>query len=267
MISFVGAGPGAVDLLTFRAADRLARADVVLWAGSLVSPEVLEHCRPDVERIDTRSMTLEQVTATFAAHPEAAIVRLHSGDPAWYSSISEQIAWCVRNERDFEVVPGVSSVSAAAAALGTELTIPGISQSVVLTRVASRTAASMGPGDDITAYAARGGVMAMFLSAGNPDALEAALLGPGSAYTPATPAAIVHRVSWPDQVVMTTTLGQVAARLRDNNITTTALVLVGEALRPAAGCAGRSHVYDPSFTHRYRQASESIADGPAAEAG
>lgn len=255
MISFVGAGPGAADLLTFRAADRLARADVVLWAGSLVAPDVLAHCRPDAERIDTRSLTLEEVTAVYAAHPDAAIVRLHSGDPAWYSSIGEQIAWCVAHERDFEIVPGVSSVSAAAAALGAELTRPGVSQSVVLTRVASRTASSMGPGDDVTAYAARGGVMALFLSAGNPEALQHALLGPGSAYSAATPAAVIHRVTWPDEAIYPTTVGGVAKILADNFITTTALVLVGEALRPANACTARSHVYDPAFSHRFREAT------------
>ncbi|MGN6694838.1 MAG: SAM-dependent methyltransferase, partial [Aquihabitans sp.] len=98
MISFVGAGPGAADLLTFRAADRLASADVVLWAGSLVSPDILEHCRADALLLDTKGMTLEEVTEAFAAHPDAAIVRLHSGDPAWYSAIGEQIAWCVAHE-------------------------------------------------------------------------------------------------------------------------------------------------------------------------
>ena len=259
MISFVGAGPGAADLLTFRAADRLAKADVVLWAGSLVSPGILEHCRPDAELLDTKSMTLEDVTATFAANPDAVIVRLHSGDPAWYSAIGEQIAWCVANERSFEIVPGVSSVSAAAAALGAELTVPGISQTVVLTRLAKRTTKSLGPGDDVAAYAAQGGLLALFLSAGDPERLQEVLLGPGSAFSAATPAAIVHRVSWPDEQVIPTTVGAIATELTTRGITTTALVLVGDALRPAeaAGadaCLDRSHVYDPAFATRYRDA-------------
>ncbi len=262
MISFVGAGPGAADLLTFRAADRLAAADIVLWAGSLVSPGVLVHCRPEAMLLDTKSMTLEDVLATFADHPEAAIVRLHSGDPAWYSAIGEQIAWCIANQHPFEVVPGVSSVSAAAAALGTELTVPGVSQTVVLTRLAKRTTKSLGPGDDLAAYAAHGGLLALFLSAGDPAALQAVLLGPGSAYTATTPAAIVHRVSWPDEQLVTTTVGDLARELTERGISTSALVLVGEALRPADNAGtDRSHVYDPAFATRYREAAPGATHG------
>lgn len=253
MISFVGAGPGAADLLTFRAADRLAKADVVLWAGSLVSPTALEHCRDDAVLLDTKGMTLEQVTETFGAHPDAAIVRLHSGDPAWYSAIGEQITWCTANQRSFEIVPGVSSVSAAAAALGAELTVPGVSQTVVLTRLAKRTTKSLGPGDDLAAYATQGGLLALFLSAGDPERLQDVLLDPTSAYSSDTPAAVVHRVSWPDEQVIPTTVGEIAAVLTDRGITTTALVLVGEALAPRPGAGvERSHVYDPSFTTAFR---------------
>ncbi|HWJ60396.1 MAG TPA: cobalt-precorrin-4/precorrin-4 C(11)-methyltransferase [Acidimicrobiales bacterium] len=255
MISFVGAGPGAADLLTFRAADRLARADVVLWAGSLVAPAILDHCRTGAVLLDTKGMTLEQVTDAFAAHPDAAIVRLHSGDPAWYSAIGEQIAWCIAHERSFEIVPGVSSVSAAAAALGTELTVPGVSQTVVLTRLAKRTAKSLGPGDDLAAYAARGGLLALFLSAGDPERLQAVLLAPGSAYRAGTPAAIVHRVSWPDEQVIPTTVGEIAHVLTERGITTTALVLVGDALAPHPASCERSHVYDPSFATAFRDAT------------
>jgi precorrin-6Y C5,15-methyltransferase (decarboxylating) len=177
VISFIGAGPGAADLLTLRAVHRLERADFVLWAGSLVSAEVLRHCRADATLLDTKAMTLEDVTAVYAAHPDATIARLHSGDPAWYSAVGEQIDWCLQHERAFEIVPGVSAVGAAAAAAGLELTVPGVSQSVVITRLARRTAAALGPGDDLVAYAARGGVMAFFLSAGDPERLQATLLG------------------------------------------------------------------------------------------
>ena len=141
MISFVGAGPGAADLLTLRAAQRLTAADVVVWAGSLVSPAVFAHCRTDAIIHDSKDMTLDQICDVFAAHPDAAIVRLHSGDPTMFSAIGEQIAWCVEHDRAFEIVPGVSSFTTAAAAAGCELTIPGVAQSVVLTRLASGTAA------------------------------------------------------------------------------------------------------------------------------
>ena len=145
MISFVGAGPGAPDLITLRGAQRLAAAEVVVWASSLVPAALLDHCRSDARIHDSKTMTLEDVTAVYAAHPDAAIVRLHSGDPAVYGAIGEQIDWCVAQGRDFEIVPGVTSLAAAAAALGRELTAPGLSQSVVLTRLAGRTAAVDAP--------------------------------------------------------------------------------------------------------------------------
>ncbi len=147
MISFVGAGPGAADLITLRGAARLQAADVVVWASSLVPEALLEHCRPDVEVHDSATMTLEDVLDVYGAHDETtAIVRLHSGDPAIYGAIAEQMDWCLAEGRSFEIVPGVSSVGAAAAALARELTIPGVSQSVVLTRLPGRTAASMPEG-------------------------------------------------------------------------------------------------------------------------
>jgi len=251
VISFVGAGPGAADLLTLRAVDRLRHADVVLWAGSLVSEDVLQHCRSEARLQDTRAMTLEQVTDIYASYPEAAIVRLHSGDPACFSAVGEQVAWCVAHNRVFEIVPGVSSLGAAAAAAGLELTVPGVSQSVVLGRLARRTRAGLGAGDDLVAYAAQGGVMVLFLSAGDPSLVQATLLTPPSAYDPGTPALIAFRVSWPDEQIVLTTLGELASELTQRAITTSALILVGDALRP--GEAGRrSHVYDPAYAHRYR---------------
>jgi precorrin-4/cobalt-precorrin-4 C11-methyltransferase len=253
VISFVGAGPGAPDLLTLRGAARLGAADVVVYAASLVPGPVLGHCRPGVELHDSKSMTLEDVTAVYAARPEAAIVRLHSGDPSVYGAIAEQVDWCVAHERSFEIVPGVSSFAAAAAA-GHELTVPGVAQSVVLTRLAHRTAASLGAGERL-ADLARGGVtMAVFLSAARPEALQAELLDVASAYGPATPVVIAHRVSWPDQRLVRSTVGGLAGALTALGATTTVLVLVGEALaeRPPPR---RSHVYDPAFTHRHREAT------------
>jgi precorrin-4/cobalt-precorrin-4 C11-methyltransferase len=269
VISFVGAGPGAADLLTLRAVDRLARAEVVLWAGSLVSADVLRHCRPSARRLDTSSMTLEDVTAVYAANPDAAIVRLHSGDPTIYSAIGEQIDWCMAHERSFEIVPGVSSLSAAAAAGGVELTRPGVSQTVVLGRIARRTVGSMGAGEDVGAHLAHGGVLALFLSAGDPDGMARTLLGESSAYVPTTPVLVAHRVSWPDEELIATTVGEVASVLRERDIRTTALVLVGDAL--AGGRLGsRSHVYDPAFATSFRPATRSgvaTSSPPAAGPG
>lgn len=251
LVSFVGAGPGAPDLLTLRAVDRLKRADVVVWAASLVPEEILRHCRPDATVHDSKSMTLPEVLHVYATHPEAQIVRLHSGDPTVFSTIGEQIRWCEQNDRPYEIVPGVSSLTAAAAVAGCELTSPGVSQSVVLTRLARRTAASMPARERIGAFAAMAPTMAVFLSAAHPRDLQDELLAPGSAYRPDTPAAVVVRASWPDERLVRTTVGGLAASLEELGATTTTLVLVGEAL---AGVASRqSHVYDPAFSHRYRQ--------------
>jgi precorrin-4/cobalt-precorrin-4 C11-methyltransferase len=251
VISFVGAGPGAPDLITLRGAARLAAADVVVWASSLVPEALLAHCRPGIAIHDSKTMTLEDVLAVYAAHPDAAVVRLHSGDPSVYGAIQEQIDWCVRAHRDFEIVPGVTSVAAAAAALQRELTIPRLAQSVVLTRLAGRTAASMPAGESVAAFAAHGTTMAVFLSAARPEELQAELLAPGSAYRPDTPAAIVVRASWPDERVVATTVGDLADDLAATGASLTVLVLVGDALRPV-GDATRSHLYDPAYSHTYR---------------
>ncbi len=252
MISFVGAGPGAPDLITLRGRDRLAAADVVIWASSLVPEAVLDHCAPTAVVHDSAAMTLEDVLAVYAAAPEARIVRLHSGDPSIYGAIQEQIDWCLEHERDFEIVPGVSSLAAAAAAVGRELTVPKVAQSVVLTRVPGRTAASMPAGERIEAFAATGATMALFLSAARPAELQESLLAPASAFTPDTPAAIVVRASWPDEQVVATTVGQLAADVKATGATATVLVLVGEAL---AGAAERSHLYSPAFAHQFRRRS------------
>ncbi|MEW6155353.1 MAG: precorrin-4 C(11)-methyltransferase [Actinomycetota bacterium] len=256
MISFVGAGPGAADLVTLRGAQRLATAQVVVWASSLVPADLLGHCGPGVEVHDSAEMTLEDVLAVFAAHPDTTpVVRLHSGDPSLYGAIAEQVDWCRAEGRAWEIVPGVTSVAAGAAAVGRELTVPGVSQSVVLTRLAGRTAASMPGAEGVPAFSAHGATMAVLLSGARPDELQAELLAPPSAYGPDTPAAIVVRASWPDEQVVRTTVGRLATDLRATGATMTVLVLVGEALaeRPVER---RSHLYEPAFTTAYRLRSE-----------
>jgi len=253
MISFVGAGPGAVDLITLRGAARLRAADVVIWAASLVREELLAECRSDVELHDSKSMTLEDVVAVFERYPRASIVRLHSGDPSVYSAIGEQVDWCIAHERDFEVVPGVSAFAAAAAAVGSELTIPAVAQSVVLTRLAHRTSSSVPANESVAAYARVGGTMAVFLSAARPEELQAELLGDGSMYTSSTPVIVASRVSWPDERIVRTTVGDLAADLRALQTTTTVLVLVGDAVGEH-DAAVRSHVYAPTYAHSFRAA-------------
>jgi len=258
MISFVGAGPGAADLITLRGRDRLAAADVVVWASSLVPEAMLDHTRPDADVHDSAAMTLEDVIAVYAAAPDAAIVRLHSGDPSIYGAIGEQIEWCVANERAFEIVPGVSSLAAAAAAVGRELTQPGVAQSVVLTRLGGRTAASMPSGESVAAFAAHGTTMAVFLSAARPKELADELLSPASAYTAETPAVIVVRASWPDERIVLSTVGRLADDLTNLGSRTTVLVLVGPALGDGGGAhagTARSHLYSPGFAHMFRRRS------------
>jgi precorrin-4/cobalt-precorrin-4 C11-methyltransferase len=256
MISFVGAGPGAPDLITLRGARRLAAADVVVWASSLVPDAVLEHCRPGVMVHDSATMTLEDVTDVYARHPEGTpIVRLHSGDPAIYGAIGEQLDWCLAHGRSWEIVPGVSSLSAAAAALGRELTQPGIAQSVVLTRLAGRTRTSMPASESVASFAAHGATMAVFLSGARPDELAAELLSPGSGYLPTTPAAIVIRATWPDEKVIRSTVGSLARDLRDAGATMTILVLVGGALADG-DVAQRSRLYAPAHSTTYRLRSK-----------
>jgi len=249
MISFVGAGPGAPDLITLRGAHRLGAAEVVVWASSLVPEALLSHCRPGIELHDSAVMTLEDVLAVYASHDESTrIVRLHSGDPSVYGAIQEQIDWCLAASRSLEIVPGVTSVAAAAAALGRELTVPSLSQSLVLTRLGGRTAASMRPGEGVAALASAGVTMAVFLSGARPDELQAELL---AGYEPSTPAAVVVRVSWPDQQLVHTTVSGIAEAIRATGATRTVLVLVGDVLNDAPVPA-RSHLYAPAHTTTFR---------------
>jgi precorrin-4/cobalt-precorrin-4 C11-methyltransferase len=254
VISFVGAGPGAPDLMTLRAAQRLAAADVVVWAASLVPEAVLDGCREGVELHDSKSMTLQQVCDVFANHTDdTAIVRLHSGDPTVYSAVAEQVAWCRANDRAFEIVPGVSSMSATAAAAGCELTVPGVSQSVVLTRLAGGTQRSVPEREAIGLFAAAGSTMAVFLSVAHVERLAAQLLADGSGYDVDTPVVIGHRVSQPDEQVMASTVGRMSGDVREAGLETTTLFLIG----PALGGAGElcSHVYSPDYTTRFRTAT------------
>lgn len=268
MIHFVGAGSGAPDLITVRGQRLLRAADVVIWAGSLVNPALLQECRPGCELHDSARMTLEQVIAVMVAADAAGrdVVRLHTGDPCVYGAIREQMDELDAHGIAYEVVPGVSSFCGAAAAIGAELTLPGVSQSVILTRLAGRT--PMPAGEQVSALAAHGATMVVFLSAGMLERLTEELLTAGT-YTPDTPAALVYKASWPDERVVRCTVGTLAEAGRQTGIDRTALVLVGDVLaacdpaRPGGpgATAGfdRSRLYDPTFTTGYREAS--VPDG------
>ncbi|HEY0129604.1 MAG TPA: precorrin-4 C(11)-methyltransferase, partial [Rubrobacteraceae bacterium] len=197
---FVGAGPGAPDLLTIRGAKLIANADVVIWARSLVHEGVLEHACPNAEIIESTTIPLEGVLELYerAVREDLEIARIHSGDPSLWGAVLEQVEFCEELGLDWEIVPGVSSLGAAAAAIGRELTVPEVAQSVILTRRASRT--PMPNNEDIKAFATHGTTMAIFLSAARPRLLQEELLEGG--YAPDTPCAVVYRASWPDEQVI-----------------------------------------------------------------
>lgn len=244
---FVGAGPGAADLLTLRAARVIAEADVVIWAASLVMPEAIAHARDDAEVVDSSAMTLEEVLAIYdrAVADGLVVARVHSGDPSLWGAIGEQIAACDARGLAWEIVPGVSALGAAAAVLGRELTVPEVAQSVILTRQA--TATPMPANEDIRAFAAHGTTMALFLSAKRGARLQTELLAGG--YAPDTPCAVVYRATWPDQAVWRCRLDELAATLRAAKVVRHTLILVGRALT-AGGT--RSHLYAPEFHHAFR---------------
>lgn len=252
MISFVGAGPGAADLLTVRATQRLGAADVVVWAASLVSSDVLTHCLAGVEIHDSKFMTLDDVCAIFLDNRQRSVVRLHSGDPTIFSAIGEQIAWCIEHQFPYEIVPGVSSMTAAAAAAGVELTIPGVSQSVVATRFASATKRSM-PNETVADHARAGGTLAVFLSSGVVDGLVAELLVEGSQFDRSTSVVAAHKVTWPDEELVRTTIGDLAAVVAAHRFDSSTMFLIGPALDGATDV--RSHVYDACYTTRFRNAA------------
>jgi precorrin-4/cobalt-precorrin-4 C11-methyltransferase len=253
LVSFVGAGPGAPDLLTVRALERLRRADVVVWASSLVPRAVVELAGPGAEILDSASMTLEDTLDLFANRPTSRIVRLHSGDPSLYGAIAEQLRWCREQGRPVEIVPGVSSVHAAAAAAEVELTVPGLSQSLVVTRLPGRTGASVPPSESVRAWARLRPTMAVLLAGARAEELRRELLADGEGYPPETPVVVVARASWPDERLVRASLDDLPAAMAATGRTTTVLVLVGDALDATRG--GRSHLYDPRFAHRFRRRS------------
>ena len=247
-VEIVGAGPGAEDLITVRGLRALQQADLVVYAGSLVAPALLRHCRPDCLCRDSASMDLAEQVAVMseAALAGKRVVRLHTGDPALYGAIDEQIRGLAERGITVRITPGVSSVFAAAAALGCELTGPGTAQSVVLTRTPGRT--PMPAGEQAAAFARTGATLAFFLSTGKVADLMAELQDAGG-LAPDTPAAAVYRASWPDEQVVRGTLADLARKVEEAGFRRQSLILVGRAL---AASATVSRLYDGSFSHGYR---------------
>ncbi|WP_295927941.1 precorrin-4 C(11)-methyltransferase [uncultured Akkermansia sp.] len=251
-IHFIGAGPGAEDLITERGAALLKEADVVVYAGSLVNPGHLKRCRPEAELHDSAKMDLEEQVEVMARGvlEGKKVVRLHTGDPSMYGAIAEQFDLLDKKGIESIVVPGVSSVFAAAAALRTELTYPGIAQSLVLTRTPGRT--PMPSGEACEAFAKTGATLAFFLSAGKLDELAARLISAGK--SPDTAAAVVYRATWPDEKIIRGTLSTIAGETARAGIGRQALILVGDAI--GAHDCGQSLLYHGQFSHGYRNEKE-----------
>ena len=251
MIHFVGAGPGAADLITMRGARLLQETDVIIYAGSLVNPALLEYAKPGCRIFNSAEMTLEEVIEEMKDAESKGLdtVRLHTGDASLYGAIREQMDLLDELGIEYEDVPGVSSFSGAAAALNAEYTLPSVSQSVVITRMAGRT--PVPEKESIRSFAAHGCTMVIFLSTGLLEEVSAELMDGG--YAADAPAAIVYKATWPEEKVVHCTVSTLAQAAKENNITKTALILVGGFLGDKYE---RSKLYDPGFTTEFRQASK-----------
>ena len=248
MVHFVGAGSGAPNLITLRGARLLGEADVVIYAGSLVNPELLTLTKPGCELHDSAKLTLEEVIALVEAAERMGktTVRLHTGDPSIYGAVREQFDELVKRGIAFDVCPGVSSFCGAAAALRTEYTLPDVSQTVIITRAAGRT--PVPERESIRSLAAHGATMVLFLSTALTETLQGELLAGG--YAAETPAAIVYKATWPEEKIFRCTVGTLHETAEENRLRKTALIVVG-------GCLGKEHLrsmlYHPDFTTEYRK--------------
>ena len=250
MVYFVGAGCGAVDLITVRGQKLLSQADVVIYAGSLVNPGLLEYTKTGCAVYNSASMTLEQVLDLMKSSEKEGklTIRLHTGDPCIYGAIQEQMDQLEKFHIPYEVVPGVSSFCGAAAALKKEYTLPDVSQTVIITRMEGRT--PVPKKESMEKLASHQTTMVIFLSTGLLEHLKEQLLEGG--YSPDTPAAIVYKASWEDEKKFITTIEALPQVAKENNINKTALILVGDFL---SGEYERSKLYDPGFSHEFREAS------------
>lgn len=251
MVHFVGAGPGAPDLITRRGAALLQKADCIIYAGSLVNPALLGLAKADCAIYNSAEMTLEQVLDVMRQMEAAGkiTVRLHTGDPCLYGAIREQMDVLDAEGIPYDDTPGVSSFCGAAAALNAEYTLPTVSQTVIITRMEGRT--PVPEKENIRSLASHGATMVLFLSTGLLEGLQKELLAGG--YAPDTPAAIVYKASWPDEKIFRCALKDLCATARENHITKTALILVGGFL---GADYERSKLYDPGFSTEFREAQK-----------
>ncbi len=246
-IYFIGAGSGDPELITIKGVKAIEQAGIVIYAGSLVNPEILHYAREDAEIFNSASMSLDEVIAVMERGVKEGkiIARVHTGDPAIYGAIQEQMDALCERGISYEVIPGVSSFLGAAAALKQEYTLPGVTQTVILTRMEGRT--PVPPKEKLSALAAHGATMCIFLSV---HAISDVVEELRSGYAEDTPVAVVQRATWPDEKVVRGTLADIAGRVAEANISKTALIIVGDVFR---GQYEMSKLYDPGFTHGYRE--------------
>ena len=246
MVWFVGAGPGAADLITVRGMKKMQEADVVIYAGSLVSEEHLKYCKAGAEIYDSAGMDFNQVIQVISEAEEKGkiTVRLHTGDPSIYGTIREQGDELSKRGIKWETVPGVSSFLAAAARLGVEFTVPGVSQTVIITRLEGRTGTS--EGGKLEELAKHKASMSIFLSVQNIDGVVKRLK---AGYTENTPIAVVYKATWPDEKIIRGTLKDIGEKVKAGGVDRFAQILVGDFLAPEYEM---SKLYDPEFTHMYR---------------
>jgi precorrin-4/cobalt-precorrin-4 C11-methyltransferase len=249
-VVFVGAGPGAPDLLTQRGARAIAEADIVIWASSLVDQRILAHASEHAELVDSAQLPMEGVLPYYerAARDKLTVARVHSGDPSLWGAVQEQLERCAELGLDTEIIPGVSSFTAVAAAIQRELTIPEVAQSVILTRLGGGKT-PMPPGEQVREFARHGTTMALFLSAARSGQLQEELLAGG--YPKDTPCVVAYQVTWPDELIIRTRLDTLAATIKERKLWKHTLVLVGPGLQTAGT---RSHLYHPGHFHGYRKA-------------
>lgn len=252
MVHFVGAGSGAPDLITIRGKKLLEEADVIIYAGSLVNPQLLAYGKEGCAVYNSAKMTLEEVLEVMSDAEARGLttVRLHTGDPCLYGAIREQMDVLDEKGISYDSTPGVSSFCGAAAALDLEYTLPEVSQSVVITRMAGRT--PVPEKESIESFAAHQATMVVFLSTTMLDELSERLIAGG--YKADTPAAIVYKATWEDEKTVVCTVGTLADTARTNGITKTALMIIGDVVTHTK--YDRSQLYHPAFTTEFRQASE-----------
>lgn len=252
MIHFVGAGSGAPDLITLRGKTFLEQADVIIYAGSLVNPQLLGYAKEGCEIYNSAKMTLEEVLdVMFAAEKDGKMtVRLHTGDPCLYGAIREQMDVLDEKGIEYDYTPGVSSFCGAASALNLEYTLPDVSQTVIITRMAGRT--PVPEKEEIAKLASHGATMVVFLSTGLLEQLSQRLIAGG--YTADTPAAIVYKATWEDEKAFVCTVGTLAETAARNHITKTALMIIGDVVTHSH--YNRSELYNPAFTTEFREATK-----------